>query len=51
METESETQKLSELLVLDFAQRQQGKTTKEDGQLLDQSSPHQLERVIMKYSQ
>ena len=46
--TDSETQKLSELLVLGFAQGQQGKTTDEDGQLLDQSSPHQLEPVIIK---
>ena len=46
--TDLETHKLSQLLVLGFAQRQQGKTTNEDGQLLAQSSPHQLELVIMK---
>ena len=47
MVEEPETQKLSELLFLGFAQRQQGKTTV-DGHLLDQSSPHQLEPVIIK---
>ena len=38
--TDTETQKLSELLVRGFAQRPQRETTDEDGQLLDQSFPH-----------